>query len=301
MVGGLAALTEAGVVGSAAGLAVHTCAYPVLGVAVALVGGAAVLRSRRAAQAVVLEGLAIVGGLAALVLTLGESWHTALTLTLVGVAVGLTALRSDRRPAAYLALALEVVASWLWLGTAGIGTPEAYTLPAALIGLVAGLLALRRKPEQSSWITLGPGLAAAFLPSLVLVFSGSPPLRSLLLGLAALGVLIAGAATRRQAPFALGGVVLALVAVREIWPLVPWSGADLGAALAGRPAAARRRRHVRAAPQRPAPGQARRDPDELSPSRRCPDTGQRKEPGCRTRTESRSSGCWPPRPGRSWA
>jgi hypothetical protein len=222
VVGGLAALAEAGVVGNAAGLGRLTCAYPVLAVAAALAGGAAVLRFRRPEQAFALEGLGVTGGLVAVALTSGDTWYTALTLTLSGVAVGLTALRRDRRRAAYVALGLEVAASWLWLATAGIRTPEAYTLPAALLGLAAGLLALRRKPELSSWTALAPGLLAAFLPSLALVFGAPAPLRSLLLGLAALGTLLAGAATRRQAPFALGSVVLALVALRVIWPLLPW-------------------------------------------------------------------------------
>lgn len=226
----LAALAEAGVVAAVADLPQVKIAYPVLGAAAVLAGMAAVLRVRRPDQAVALEGSAVAGALAALALASSDTWHSALVLTLGGLTVGLTALRPDRRPAAIVALVLELAASWLWLWTAGVTTPEAYTVPAALIALAAGLLALRRRRDLSSWPALAPGLAGGFLPSLVLVFSdGNTPWRSLLLGTAALGVTIAGAATRRQAPFALGSVTLALVALREIWPLLPWVAASVPA------------------------------------------------------------------------
>ncbi|MEE3918435.1 hypothetical protein V2I01_07140 [Micromonospora sp. BRA006-A] len=71
---------------------------------------------------------------------------------------------------------------------------EAYTLPAAALALGAGLLALRRRPGLTSWPALGPGLGAAFLPSLVSVLvSGEPqPWRRLALGAAALAVVLGG-------------------------------------------------------------------------------------------------------------
>ncbi len=213
-------LAEAGTV--AAALDVPQTGYAVLGAAAALAGGAALLRTVRATQSVALEVVAGIGGLAAFALAIGDTWHAALVLTLAGLAVGLTALRPDRRPAAVLAIVLELAASWLWLWDAGVETPEAYTVPAALIALATGLVALRRQPGMSSWTALAPGLAGAFLPSLVLVFGAdSSPWRSLLLGVAALGVTIAGAVTRRQAPFLLGSGTVALVALREIWPLLP--------------------------------------------------------------------------------
>jgi hypothetical protein len=222
VVGALAALAEAGVVANAAGLPRHQAAYAVLGMAAVLAGIAAAVRAGRATESVGLEVVAAVGGVVALALTTGHGWHAATVLTVAGVATGLTALRRDHRPAAVLAIVLELAASWVWLGMSGVRVPEAYTLPAALIGLAAGLWAVRRNRGLSSWAALAPGLAAAFLPSLALTFDeeGSP-LRPLLLGIAALGVTVAGAGTRRQAPFALGAVTVALVAIRQIWPYLP--------------------------------------------------------------------------------
>ena len=102
---------------------------------------------------------------------------------------------------------------------------EAYTLPAAAVGLLAGWLALRQRPGLSSWLAYGPALGAAFLPSLasVLVTEGEP-VRRLVLGLGGLAVLLAGSAWRRQAPVVCGGVVVGVVALHEtilVWDQLP--------------------------------------------------------------------------------
>lgn len=100
---------------------------------------------------------------------------------------------------------------------------EAYTIPAAVVALAASLLA-KREPRPS-WVVFGPALVAALLPSLLSVLGGDgQQLRRLLLGLAALAVLLAGARFRLRAPVVLGGGTLALVALHElavVWELVP--------------------------------------------------------------------------------
>ncbi len=218
--GAAAALAEAVAVGAAFDLSRAEIAYPVLGTAAALVFGAGLLPDERPYRSLEFVGFAGVAG--AVAFTLGDTWHTALALTLAGLIVGATALRPSRRLAVVAGLGLELVASWLWLWTAGIRTPEAYTLPTALIATAVGLVALRREPSRSSWSVLGAGLAGMALPSLAVIFrEDGSPWRSLLLGGGALAVTIAGAATRRQAPFVLGALTVALVALREIWPLLP--------------------------------------------------------------------------------
>jgi hypothetical protein len=153
-------------------------------------------------------------------MTAGQLWWTGLVLLLAGAVLSVVALRRDRRPAALAAVVAKLAASWAWLAAADVHTPEAYTLPAGLLTLAAGVVYLRRHPGTSSWPTLAPGLVATLLPSLLLTLTGSDqPLRRLLLGLAALGVTLAGGATRRQAPFGLGAAVLAVVAVRELGPV----------------------------------------------------------------------------------
>jgi hypothetical protein len=74
-------------------------------------------------------------------------------------------------------------------------------------------------------VTYGPALAAALLPTLASVLADEgQPLRRLLLGAGALGVLLAGAYGRLRAPVVTGGAVLAVVALHElvlVWDLLP--------------------------------------------------------------------------------
>ncbi|MEU7894387.1 hypothetical protein AB0B45_16195 [Nonomuraea sp. NPDC049152] len=97
----------------------------------------------------------------------------------------------------------------------GVRVVEAYTLPFALLLLVVGWWRARGR-DLSSWPVYAPGLALAFGPSLV---QEATPLRALLLGAAALVVTLAGARWRLQAPTVMGGITVAVVAVRE---LAPW-------------------------------------------------------------------------------
>lgn len=95
---------------------------------------------------------------------------------------------------------------------AGVTAVEAYTLPFALELLALGVW----RAKGASWPAYGPGLVLAFGPSLL---AGTDPVRSLALGVAALGVTLAGARARLQAPVVLGGITLLIVAGRE---LAPW-------------------------------------------------------------------------------
>lgn len=117
----------------------------------------------------------------------------------------------------YAAAALFLLAAWVRLAAWEVGTPEAYTLPVTVPALVVGLLR-RRRPGTTSWRAYGPGLAATLLPSLATAWSDPGWPRPLLLGTAALAVTLLGARHRLQAPLALGGVTLGLVALHELAP-----------------------------------------------------------------------------------
>ncbi len=132
-----------------------------------------------------------------------------------GVGSGAGAAREARfrwMALAGVLVACEVVAV---AASYGVRAVEAYTLPFAVLLLAAGWWRARGK-ELSSWPVYAPGLALAFGPSLV---QEATPLRALLLGAAALVVTLAGARWRLQAPTVMGGVTVAIVAVRE---LAPW-------------------------------------------------------------------------------
>lgn len=168
---------------------------------------------------------AAAGGLA-LTLTVAHAPTLALALALCGLIAAGTALRPDRRPVGYAAVALLLLASWVRLASWEVVTPEAYTLPATVPALLIGLLRRRRDPEVSSWVAYGPGLALTLLPSLAATWGDPHWQRPLLLGVAALTLTLTGARHRLRAPLVLGGTVLALDALHELAPyLVQVAGA----------------------------------------------------------------------------
>ncbi|MEU9146983.1 hypothetical protein [Streptomyces sp. NPDC048349] len=202
-------------------LAVVWWALPVLAVPAVV----AALGPKLGAVRVPAEIAAGAAGILAVVLSTGRAGTLALVLALAAVICSGAAVRADRRALGWAAGALFAAASWVRLAQAGVTAPEAYTLPVTVPALVLGLLRRRTDPAASSWTAYGPGLAATLLPSLLAVFGGSPTgtaswLRPLLLGLAALGVTLAGAHRRLQAPLLLGGAVLAAVALHELAPYV---------------------------------------------------------------------------------
>jgi hypothetical protein len=129
-----------------------------------------------------------------------------------------TALRPDRRPVAVAGGLLLSASSWVRLADAGITAPEPYVLPLAAAALVLGALRRRAEPTTRSWAAYGPGLLLALVPSLLAGLDGDDLTRPLLVGLAALAVLLAGARSRLQAPLAVGAGVLVVVALDLLGP-----------------------------------------------------------------------------------
>jgi hypothetical protein len=144
-------------------------------------------------------------------------------LALVHIANAATA----RRPFAGAALGWSslgalVAGSWVVLLTGNVHPFDWATVPlaAALIG--AGAVRMRRTASLGSWPALGPGLAVLLVPWLVADWTDPELWRIVALGVAALAAVVAGAAWRLQAPLLLGGAVLLLHALNQLWPWVTW-------------------------------------------------------------------------------
>jgi hypothetical protein len=219
---------------AAGGLPLANAAYPLVGVAVLALGLGAILRRRRVEGRAV-DVAAFVAAVLALTLTVAEAQHAAAVCTLWGAAVAARAVlpgEPARIALAVVAAISELTAWWILLASERVAVPEAYTLPAAALALVAGHLALRTRPGLGSWAGYGPGLAAALLPSLASVLvAGDQGARRLLLGAGALTVVLAGAALRRQAAVVVAGGTLVALAGHEIvvWDLLPrWAYLALG-------------------------------------------------------------------------
>ena len=172
------------------------------------------------------EAAAHAGALVALGLAAGSAERAAAVCALWGLVLGVRAVRPAGRAGYLIAAAVAELAGWvLLLAGQRVTVLEAYTIPAAAVALLIGLLARRAGTGASSWTAYGPALAAALLPSLAAILTGDGQYpRRLLLGVAALAVVLAGAHARLQAPVVLGGGVLVLVGLHElapVWDLVP--------------------------------------------------------------------------------
>jgi hypothetical protein len=155
------------------------------------------------------------------------SWALALHLTLAGALVTTTSLvHPSRRSLGWVGGLLLAAASWVRLYDIGVHTPEAYTLPSALVLVALGSWQLRRDPAESTLTMLAPGLGLATVPSLLVALGDPFSLRALLLGGACLALVLVGVAARWNAPLVVGSVVGALLVLRELAPysatVPPW-------------------------------------------------------------------------------
>jgi hypothetical protein len=219
-----AAVASAAVVGEGAAIVASTgAATAPVGLAVAVAAAAVLVAGalwrRYAVEGPVLEAVGIIGLVLGVLLAGTEQQWLAITLTAAVPLLLAAAGRPDRRAYAWSAAAVAVVATWAWLSLAGVTLPEAYTLPAAAVALLAGALARRRVPQLSSWLAFGPGLAAALLPSLGLALEQDGVARPLLLTAGVLLAVLAGARARLQAPLVLGAVTLLALGVDAVWPV----------------------------------------------------------------------------------
>jgi hypothetical protein len=141
-----------------------------------------------------------------------------LALATAGIICLGVAARADRRPAIWPGQALCYLAWCLGLAAAGAAVPEAYTLPAAALGIIIGRRASRREPRPHSWLAYGPGLSLLLLPSLIVAWQDPGWIRPVLTGLAAAAIALVGARARMQAPLLTGAIVAVLDAGRQLAP-----------------------------------------------------------------------------------
>jgi hypothetical protein len=181
---------------------------------------AATVRRGQPEEPVCAAAGAILGVAAAATSASAGAWgQVGLQLAVVGVAAGCYAVVSGRRPVAVVAMAVLVLASWIAVGGAGVQTPEAYTLPAAVGLLLVALPGIRA--GAPSWAAEGAAAGVALVPSALVVVAEPTALRLVLVIAAAAALVVAGTLLHRQAPFVVGAGVLLLVAVGRLGPYAP--------------------------------------------------------------------------------
>lgn len=189
-----------------------------LAVYAAAVGVAAAAISLTTRSRVTLEVLSVVVGVLACA-EVSDLKAAAMALTIIGTAVAVVAvLHRDRAYAGWASMAVLGLAT-VFRVVAEVGSPELYTLPAALLLLGAGLWRVRTDSSIGSVSAMGSGLTLALVPSLMLTWQDPASLRGLLLGLGSVAVLAVGIRLRLSAPFVAGALVTALLAVRHLEPL----------------------------------------------------------------------------------
>lgn len=210
----LAPLTGAGLiwtVGHLADVEIVWRALPVLLVlGAAMVARPVVEREVAASAAAVLAVAGSVVGVG----TIDQTW-LAIYLTMAGViATASSLIHPSRRSLAWAGLVLLTLAQWIRLQQIGVDTVEAYTLPLAVVLLLAGTVALLRG-SGSSLATLTPGLGLALVPTLLQVLVDPLGIRAVLLGLGCLALVAVGLARGWAAPLLAGAAVGALIVLRQ--------------------------------------------------------------------------------------
>ena len=197
---------------------------PFHGLVIVVIGSLGLLASQTFRASAVTRGIAeslsVVWAAAGLAMAESSPSHRAVELTVLGVAAGITAyLSEDRRRAGWVSGLLLTVASWIRLADNTIQTVEWYTVPAAMALLFYGVRRLRHDPSESTWRYLGPGMGLALTPSLFLALDEPLSWRGLFVAFASVTLVALGVQVRLAAPFALGVVATALLALRYIWPV----------------------------------------------------------------------------------
>ncbi|HEX6970138.1 MAG TPA: permease, partial [Micromonosporaceae bacterium] len=205
-------------------------AFGVLAVGTALLlAGVALPRLRQEEsppETAVVEWIGHASALLALALVYDSPRHIAALLAAWGAVLGVASVRWQpmrSRILFWAAVGCEITAWWMMMYLADVTLPEAYTLPFAVLALIIGLLELRQRPDLNSWLAYGPALAAALLPTLIVVIAADTSnLRQVLLLLGAVAVLIFGSVRQQQAPVVIGAVVTAITALHALTLVGPW-------------------------------------------------------------------------------
>ncbi|WP_353814255.1 SCO7613 C-terminal domain-containing membrane protein [Agromyces sp. SYSU T00266] len=214
--------------GRASDLAVEF--WPLIALAIGLVATVLWIRDRveptGAAEAALAASVAAASLPTALAIIAGRDadLRAAVLLIVIGaIHVASTATRA--RPfggpvLGWTSLAVAVIAGGLALGSGAVDPFDLVTVPIGATLVAAGAVRLRRSPALGSWMALGPGLAVLLVPALLADWTDPELWRLVALGAAAVLAVVAGATLRLQAPLLLGGAVLLIHAVAQLWPWI---------------------------------------------------------------------------------
>jgi hypothetical protein len=204
--------------------------WPMLAFLVGLVAAALWARDRVRPTGAAEPALAasVVAAVIPTALAIAEGVHanlrTALLLSLLG-ALHVLGTTTVRRPFAgpvlsWTSLAGAAAVGGLALGIGAVDPFDLVTVPIGVALVIAGAVRLRRSSDVGSWQALGPGLSVLMIPALIADWTDPVLWRLVALGVVAVAAVVAGAMLRLQAPFVLGGAVLLVHAIGQLWPWI---------------------------------------------------------------------------------
>lgn len=121
---------------------------------------------------------------------------------------------------AWSSLGVLVVGGIIALVSGEVDPFDLVTVPVGVALIGAGVIRMSRSAELGSWPALGPGLAVLLVPPLLADFIDADLWRLIALGIVASAAVVIGAVRRLQAPLLLGGSVLLVHAIAQLWPWI---------------------------------------------------------------------------------
>lgn len=117
-------------------------------------------------------------------------------------------------------LGVMAIAGLSMLAARAVDPFDIVTVPVGVALIATGAIRMGRTPTSGSWPALGPGLAVLLIPALIADWFDPELWRIVALGLAAVAAVVLGAVHRLQAPVLLGGGVLLVHALTQLWPWI---------------------------------------------------------------------------------
>jgi hypothetical protein len=140
-------------------------------------------------------------------------------------AVHVAAVAVRARPIAgpvvgWTAVGVMALAGSSVLAAGAVDPFDLVTVPIGTALLAAGAIRMRRTPTLGSWPALAPGLVVLLVPALIADWSDPELWRIVALGVVAVAAVVVGVVFRLQAPVLLGGAVVLVHALTQLWPWI---------------------------------------------------------------------------------
>jgi len=146
-----------------------------------------------------------------------EGWLST-TFAITGATWLTFAAQARERGWAFPGVAALAASWWVALFNSGVKNLEAHTAPIAALLLAVGLVNLRRRPNATSWVTVGPAIVVGLVPSTLSAIFDANALRPMLVIAVSSLLIMAGVQLRWRALILPAAWCLAAVVLVQLEP-----------------------------------------------------------------------------------